>query len=456
MSKNNENQSPNRSGNGMWYFQLSRNFFSDTNIKRLEKTVGYEGVLIYLKIILEALDNEGFIFFDGLEDNIYEQLAFSLDHNSDTIKETFERCIKYQLITEDPEREGKAYWIGGVADNMKHLGASGMRMRNLRARRKEGMSQSDKNPSQSADNKNKVKEESDSDSDSDSELELDSQNSYSKSYSVVSNDTTVNDCSDVSGASGGAPEGSTRPGKSVDDLFSIRNQYGVKLSYEGVAAFHEETSGGLQLWGQSIPGESFKTIQHAMNAWASKQRKDGKHPEYESAEKWLVPKAADPRDSKPVPVLAIRGQAPGWNEGGPIEDEGYEEEIQWGTLYNHSKPYSKTYLKEIVSDCESNYEITEHSSVKEFVIDQIEFEISSVFYAYVNGDSFYEASEQGYGDAFRRYADYVPGESLSCFQLSYLKKEYEIDVSEKPTKRDYEAECWKSPNRYPSFWKTPQ
>ena len=452
MSKNNESQSPNRSGNGMWYFQLSRNFFSDTNIKRLEKAVGYEGVLIYLKIILEALDNEGFIFFDGLEDNIYEQLAFSLDHNSDTIKETFERCIKYQLITEDPEREGKAYWIGGVADNMKHLGASGMRMRNLRARRKEGMSQSDKNPSQSADNKNKVKEESESDSDS--ELELDSQNSYSKSYSVVSNDTTVNYCSDVSGASGGAPEGSTRPGKSVDDLFSIRNQYGVKLSYEGVAAFHEETSGGLQLWGQSIPGDSFKTIQHAMNAWASKQRKDGKHPEYESAEKWLVPRPADPRDSKPVPVLAIRGKAPGWNESGPIEIEGYEDQIPWGTLYNHSKPYSKTYLKEIVSDCEDNYEITEYNSAKEFVIDQIETEIISVFAEYVGDDLYGPVYDQGNGEVFRSFADYVPRASLSAFQLSYLKKEYEIEIPEKPDKRDYKAQCWTNPNH--NYYKASQ
>jgi len=89
-----------------YWLQLSEDWFSSTKIKRLRKISGGDTfVVIYLKMMLKTLNNNGKFIYEGIEDSVSEEIALAIDENPDDVLVTFNYLIKVGLIKELSEAE---------------------------------------------------------------------------------------------------------------------------------------------------------------------------------------------------------------------------------------------------------------------------------------------------------------------------------------------------------------
>lgn len=88
------------------WLKLQHDFFNNKEIKKLRKIAGGDTyVIIYLKLQLLSLKNEGKLFFEGFEDDIASELALDIDEEDENVKITFMFLKKYNLIEEINENE---------------------------------------------------------------------------------------------------------------------------------------------------------------------------------------------------------------------------------------------------------------------------------------------------------------------------------------------------------------
>lgn len=82
-------------GNKRYYWlKLKEDFFRDKKIKKLRNIAGGDTyTIIYLKMQLLSLKNEGLLFFEGVENTFEEEIALELDENIDDVK----MCVMYLL-----------------------------------------------------------------------------------------------------------------------------------------------------------------------------------------------------------------------------------------------------------------------------------------------------------------------------------------------------------------------
>ena len=72
-----------------YWLKLKEDFFGSKRIKKLRHMAGGDTYLIiYLKLQLKAMKSNGLITYDGLEDNIADELALDLDENPDDVRAT--------------------------------------------------------------------------------------------------------------------------------------------------------------------------------------------------------------------------------------------------------------------------------------------------------------------------------------------------------------------------------
>lgn len=89
-----------------YWLQLSEDWFSSTKIKRLRKISGGDTfVVIYLKMMLKTLNNNGKFIYEGIEDSVSEEIALAIDENPDNVLVTFNYLLKVGLIKELSEAE---------------------------------------------------------------------------------------------------------------------------------------------------------------------------------------------------------------------------------------------------------------------------------------------------------------------------------------------------------------
>lgn len=89
-----------------YWLKLKDDFFRNKEIKKLRKIAGGDTyTVIYLKLQLLSLKNEGKLFFENLEDTFVEEMALELDEDSENVKITFIYLQKHGLIEEVNENE---------------------------------------------------------------------------------------------------------------------------------------------------------------------------------------------------------------------------------------------------------------------------------------------------------------------------------------------------------------
>lgn len=82
-----------------YWLKLKEDFFRQKEIKKLRKIAGGDTyTIIYLKMLLVAMNNDNKIYFEGVEDDFSEELALELDEESDNVKMTLAFLQSQNLI----------------------------------------------------------------------------------------------------------------------------------------------------------------------------------------------------------------------------------------------------------------------------------------------------------------------------------------------------------------------
>jgi len=89
-----------------YWLKLKDDFFRDKEIKKLRKIAGGDTyTIIYLKLQLLSLKNEGKLFFENLEDTFAEEMALEIDEDTENVKITILYLRKCGLLEETNENE---------------------------------------------------------------------------------------------------------------------------------------------------------------------------------------------------------------------------------------------------------------------------------------------------------------------------------------------------------------
>ena len=103
-----------------FWLKIDKKFFDNIFIKRL-KTVpgGYTMTVIYIRLMLESLESDCILYYEGYFDNLKEELALKLDVSEDDIDMTMAYFTKCGLIQvdEDKKRRTTASKSLGTAGN---------------------------------------------------------------------------------------------------------------------------------------------------------------------------------------------------------------------------------------------------------------------------------------------------------------------------------------------------
>lgn len=117
-----------------WWLKLQNDFFDRTVIKKLRCMAGGDTyTIIYLKMQLLSLRNEGIILFENVEDSFDKELALRLDEAADDVQVTLLFLQKHNLIEIINDGE---YMLPEAVKNMDSECDSAARVRNYRERKK--------------------------------------------------------------------------------------------------------------------------------------------------------------------------------------------------------------------------------------------------------------------------------------------------------------------------------
>lgn len=91
-----------------FWLKIDKKFFDNIFIKRL-KTIpgGYTMTVIYIRLMLESLDSDCVLYYEGYFDNLKEELALKLDVSEDDIDMTMAYFTKCGLIQIDEDKNAE-------------------------------------------------------------------------------------------------------------------------------------------------------------------------------------------------------------------------------------------------------------------------------------------------------------------------------------------------------------
>ena len=86
-----------------YWLRLKEDFFKSKEMKKLRRIAGGDTyTIIYLKMQLASIKNDGVLHYDGLEDEFYKELALDIDEDEENVKVAVAFLIRYGLlITQD-------------------------------------------------------------------------------------------------------------------------------------------------------------------------------------------------------------------------------------------------------------------------------------------------------------------------------------------------------------------
>lgn len=92
-----------KKGKRLWWIKLPKDFFTSNNvIKKMRKLPGGDTyVVITLKLLLLALDNDFRIYYEGVEDTFAKDIALTLDESAEAVEVTLRMLIAQGWIVEE-------------------------------------------------------------------------------------------------------------------------------------------------------------------------------------------------------------------------------------------------------------------------------------------------------------------------------------------------------------------
>ena len=120
-------------GKRYYWLKLPEDFFRQKPIKKLRKIAGGDTyTIIYLKMLLIAMKEDGKLYFEGVEDDFYEELSLELDEDSENVKVTVLFLIRQGLMELIDETEYRLTECGKMVGSES---ASAERMRRMREKK---------------------------------------------------------------------------------------------------------------------------------------------------------------------------------------------------------------------------------------------------------------------------------------------------------------------------------
>ena len=120
-----------KSGKRYYWLKLQDDFFKSKRIKKLRKIAGGDTyTIIYLKMQLLAMKNNGVLEFTGLENTFAEELALDLDEEPENVAVTVNYLLSCGLLETDNETQ---YFVPYSVENTGSEAASAARVRRYRA-----------------------------------------------------------------------------------------------------------------------------------------------------------------------------------------------------------------------------------------------------------------------------------------------------------------------------------
>lgn len=109
-----------------YWLQLKEDFFRQKEIKMLRRIAGGDTyTIIYLKIMLMSLKDEGKILYEGIGSDFAEEIAIEIDEDVENVQITINYLMSKNLMTAISEDEGfmndVPSLIGGESDSAKRV-----------------------------------------------------------------------------------------------------------------------------------------------------------------------------------------------------------------------------------------------------------------------------------------------------------------------------------------------
>ena len=93
-------------GKRYYWLKLKNDFFKDKRIKKLRKIAGGDTyTIIYLKMQLLSLQDEGLLYYDGVEESFEEEIALEIDEDVEDVKITIGFLLRHNLLVQDDKNE---------------------------------------------------------------------------------------------------------------------------------------------------------------------------------------------------------------------------------------------------------------------------------------------------------------------------------------------------------------
>ncbi len=84
-----------------YWLKMPESFFCDIEIKKLRRIAGGDiYTIIYLKLMLLSLENKGYLYYQGIENTLVEELALVLDEEPDNVRFTLMYLKQMGLLVE--------------------------------------------------------------------------------------------------------------------------------------------------------------------------------------------------------------------------------------------------------------------------------------------------------------------------------------------------------------------
>ena len=109
-----------------YWLKLKKDFFDSKEMKKLRKLAGGDTfTIIYLKMQLLSLDDEGKLYFDDVEDSFAEEIALQIDEDPENVKVTILYLQKVGLIEMQADNElflsDVPYMTGSETDKAEYM-----------------------------------------------------------------------------------------------------------------------------------------------------------------------------------------------------------------------------------------------------------------------------------------------------------------------------------------------
>ena len=114
-----------------YWLKLKEGFFKEKAMKKLRKVAGGDTyTIIYLKMLLLSLQNNGRIYFDSIEDDFSEEIALEIDEEPDNVKFTIMFLEKCGLLSYESQ---DTIYLNSIEEMIGSESASAKRVRRYRS-----------------------------------------------------------------------------------------------------------------------------------------------------------------------------------------------------------------------------------------------------------------------------------------------------------------------------------